>query len=122
MHLLRLRRFGDPLRERPAPQPKINANGYRMLYLPEHPNAYRNSRVLEHVVVMSGMLGRPLRKGESVHHRNGQRADNRPVNLELWASRHPSGQRVSDLLAFARDILEDYGHLDDPNQTHAHSF
>lgn len=54
--------------------------------------------VHEHSYVMEQMLGRPLKRGESVHHKNGLRADNRPDNLELWVSSQPFGQRASDLI------------------------
>ena len=37
----------------------------------------------EHCVVMESVLGRSLRRGELVHHRNGDGTDNRPENLEL---------------------------------------
>ena len=57
---------------------------------------------------MERMLGRPLAADETVHHRNGVRSDNRPENLELWVSSHPNGSRVSDLVAFAKDILARY--------------
>lgn len=63
---------------------------------------------LEHRLVMERLLGRKLRKGENVHHKNGIRNDNRPENLELWASVQPSGQRVTDLVAYAREILALY--------------
>lgn len=65
----------------------------------------------EHVVVMEQVLGRQLIKGETVHHRNGDRADNRPENLELWSKTQPAGQRVEDKVRWAREILVLYGNM-----------
>ena len=43
-----------------------------------------------------------------MHHKNGDRLDNRPENLELWSTAQPKGQRVEDKLAFARRLLDLY--------------
>ncbi len=57
---------------------------------------------------MEQALGRPLRDGENVHHLNGQRADNRLENLELWYDKQPKGQRVHDKREWAQWFLLEY--------------
>jgi len=86
----------------------ITAQGYAKVYRPEHPNAQGKGWVNEHTLVMSEHLDRPLLPHENVHHINGQRADNRLGNLELWSSKQPRGQRVDDKVEFAIEILQLY--------------
>lgn len=87
----------------------MHNEGYMMIRMPDHPKARSDGYVLEHRYVMEQHLGRHLTSEETVHHRNGDRLDNRIENLELWTQSHKPGQRVSDLLAWAYEIIDRYG-------------
>jgi hypothetical protein len=61
----------------------INTQGYVLIYSPDHPYKDKRSCVREHRLVMEKHLGRYLKPDENVHHKNGDKQDNRLENLEL---------------------------------------
>ena len=82
----------------------INTDGYRVI--PTGKGA--GITILQHRAVMQEYLGRELFIDENVHHINGIRDDNRIDNLELWSTMQPKGQRITDKVKWAREILGRY--------------
>lgn len=61
----------------------ISSGGYRLIFKPDHPNASKVGYVMEHRLIIEAHLHRLLTKGEDVHHKNGNKLDNRLKNLQL---------------------------------------
>lgn len=95
-HYQRMRTYGD-VNGGKEKESRISPFGY----------VYRGSK-MEHRVVMEEFLGRKLLPSENVHHKNGDRTDNRIENLELWNRSQPYGQRVEDKVQYAVEILQQY--------------
>jgi hypothetical protein len=108
MHYARLLIDGTPGEAEPRKASNGSGStdhkGYRHIFL----NGKNKS---EHRVLMEQHIGRPLTKYETVHHKNGNRSDNRIENLELWSSHQPRGQRVIDKIEWAKQILAEYEEL-----------
>lgn len=60
----------------------MTPGGYRAIAKPDHPRADASTGyVLEHIVIVEAVLGKPFCEPHEVHHVNGKGADNRHANL-----------------------------------------
>jgi HNH endonuclease len=107
MHLSRLDKYGEVgaagrMKAEPG-SGSLTPDGYRLIFVD-------GKQVKEHRHIMEQIIGRKLRRDESVHHINGIKFDNRPANLELWTGvgQQPRGAKVSDLLDWAELYVRQY--------------
>lgn len=78
----------------PAWGRRLSTNGYVTWFgwvSVREANGNRYHVIHEHRLVMERALGRALFRHEEIHHRNGDRTDNRLRNLELRVGRHGTG-------------------------------
>jgi len=102
-HYERYKRHGDPLAL------KINSSGSGHITSNGYKTICKNGKAcFEHRMVMESYLGRKLLPHENVHHKNGDKLDNRLENLELWNTSQPSGQTIDSKIEFAIEILKLY--------------
>lgn len=83
---------------------RTDRNGYILVYMPNHPHACESGCVREHRLVVEQQIGRYLTPSEVVHHKDGNKRNNSPDNLEVCSSnaehiadnhknQHTEGQR-----------------------------
>lgn len=64
----------------------VNKDGYREIMSRGHPHAKKHTHyMLEHRLVMEKMIGRYLLPNEVVHHKDGNKLNNSPENLQLFS-------------------------------------
>ncbi len=62
---------------------KSTSTGYEVVYCPEHPRAWSTGYVYTHTIVAEQKLNRLLEKGEIVHHKDRNRKNNDPENIDI---------------------------------------
>ena len=89
--------------------------GYVMQKASGHHRADKHGWVFAHLLVAEAKYGFPITRDFTVHHRNGDREDNRPENLELRYGNHGKGAdvlpallRLPNMRAVARTVLAEY--------------
>jgi hypothetical protein len=88
----------------------VAVNGYVQIVVPlDDPlmvMADARGRVYEHRLVMARYLARPLLPEETVHHRNGEKQDNRLSNLELTSRSEHSAAHHKEIQVLRDRVRE----------------
>lgn len=71
---------------------------YKQVYEPGHHRADLTGLVPEHILIAEAVLGRPLKKGEIVHHTDFNKLNNESTNL-LFPITRPQHQKLPEYQA-----------------------
>ena len=83
---------------------------YKQVYKPNHHRADITGLVSEHILIAETELGRPLKKGEIVHHKDFNKLNNDPGNL-LFPITRPEHQKLpayQDRFIIAKGLYEEF--------------
>lgn len=65
----------------------ISTQGYRFVMAKGHPRAINGGYIPEQIAIVEKILGRQLKKGETIHHLRKPATDNDPSNLYLFPTK-----------------------------------
>jgi len=88
---------------KPLGSVRLSSSGYRLVKIVEGEGHWRP----EHVLMVEQEIGRPLRRGEHVHHINAIKTDNRPENLHLFATVREHSQAHGSLNVLLDQLLRE---------------
>ena len=105
-----------PDRDKPSVNAKAIALGRKRLKRKGHTyhSGYKHMlqrggrKISEHRMVAEAKIGRPLRRGEEVHHINYIKHDNRPANLDVLENRSVHARIPQSINELVRPLLENY--------------
>jgi hypothetical protein len=101
LHAQRMRRYGDPNFITPEAQRRANNRAAQLARFDAiKENTYRKFYGRhEHRIIAEQMLGRPLERGEIVHHIDGDKHNNNPANLKVMTQSEHMKLHKSEMLA-----------------------
>lgn len=69
-------------------KPCVDRQGYELRYRPESPSANSSGYAHTHRVVAENKVGGTIYTGRVVHHRDGNKLNNSPGNLQVMSMQH----------------------------------
>lgn len=106
MHAARVRRYGDPNFITPEAQRRVSNRDAQLRRFEEvKPDTYRKIHG-EHIhrVIAEQMIGRPLAKGEIVHHIDGNKHNNDPSNLQVMTQSEHMKLHLAEMMQARKKV------------------
>jgi hypothetical protein len=84
----------------------ISNQGYVLVRSKAHPNRNHNNDVVEHIMIMSDHLKRPIVKGEIIHHVDFVKNNNTVENLYLYPNISEHGRCTKKIFGMVKKLLD----------------